>query len=157
SKQAGSGQVEVGQERFHGSPLGDFPDFIQVFLRAPALDCGNSLPLLPPGVDGSSELATPSESGKELPRSKAPAHGSTTQCFSGVGEFLIAAVVAARLDELLGGGEIGGGRFPRILLRFVPSSGFRVPSSKKAGAVKVNVRQEKSHGAALGDFPGFVQ
>jgi len=34
----------------------------------------------------------------------------------GVGEFLVAAVVAASVDELLGGGEISLRRLPRILL-----------------------------------------
>ncbi len=35
--------------------------------------------------------------------------------FLGVGEFFVAAVVAAIVDEFLGGGEIGGGGIPRIL------------------------------------------
>ena len=34
----------------------------------------------------------------------------------GVGEFLVAAVVAAVFDELFGSGKIGGRRIPRILL-----------------------------------------
>ena len=43
----------------------------------------------------------------------------------GVGEFLVAAVVAAGVDEFLGGGEIVLGRLPRIL--FIPRSEFHVP------------------------------
>jgi hypothetical protein len=34
----------------------------------------------------------------------------------GIGEFIIPTVVAAGVAELLGGGEIGVGRFPRIKL-----------------------------------------
>ena len=33
----------------------------------------------------------------------------------GIGEFFVAAVVSTLVDEFLGGGEIGGGRFPWIL------------------------------------------
>ena len=65
----------------------------------------------------------------------------------GVGEFLVAAVVAAGVDEFRGGGEVGGGGGPRILCF----------AEEKAGAVEVEVGQEKFHGAALGDFPRFVQ
>ena len=75
----------------------------------------------------------------------------------GVREFLVTAVVAAVVDEFLGGSEIGGGRFPRILPCFVRTSDFRVPISKQPCSVEVDVGQEKFHRAALGDFPGFVQ
>jgi hypothetical protein len=45
------------------------------------------------------------------------------------------------------GGKIGGGGSPRIL---------RV-AQEEAGAVEMDVGHEEFHGAALGDFPGFVQ
>ena len=77
-----------------------------------------------------------------------------------VGEFLVAAVVAAGVDEFLGGGKIGGGRFPRILLPTVHwrriTDHSRLPP-KQPRPIQVDVGQEKFHGAALGDFPGFVQ
>ena len=47
----------------------------------------------------------------------------------------------------LSGGEIDRGGFPRIFCS----------AEKEAGAIELNVGQEKSHRAALGDFPGFVQ
>jgi hypothetical protein len=34
----------------------------------------------------------------------------------GVGEFFVASVVAAIVDQLLGGSQVGFGRFPRIWL-----------------------------------------
>src|SRR5262245_5658174 len=37
------------------------------------------------------------------------------------------------------------------------SHGYLFLTEEQAGPVKVNVSQEKFHGAALGDFPGFVQ
>jgi hypothetical protein len=46
----------------------------------------------------------------------------------GVGKFLVAAVVAAIVDDFLGGGEIVLGRFPRV--RFL--------AEEEAGAVKVD-------------------
>jgi hypothetical protein len=66
-------------------------------------------------------------------------------CF-GVGEIFVAAVVAAIVDEFLGGGKVGSGGIPRIL-------GF---AEEEAGSVKVNVGHVQPHGTAPGDFPGFV-
>src|SRR5205085_11010687 len=67
----------------------------------------------------------------------------------GVGEFLVAALVAAFVDEFLGSSEIG--------LRANPFLRIFLLAAEEAGAVEVDVGQEKPHGAALGDFPGFVQ
>jgi hypothetical protein len=68
-------------------------------------------------------------------------------CFFGISEFFVAAVVAAIVDEFFGSSKIVLRRFPWI----------RFPSEEEAGAVEVDVGQEKFHGAALGDFPGFVE
>ncbi len=65
----------------------------------------------------------------------------------GILQLLLAPPVAAFLDELARGGEIGGGGSPGIL-RF---------TEEQAGAVEVDVGHEEFHGAALGDFPGFVE
>src|ERR1039458_5372755 len=65
----------------------------------------------------------------------------------GIGEFFVAAMVAAVVDEFLGSGEIVLRRFPRV--RFL--------TEEEAGAVKVDVGQREFHWAAVGDFPGFVQ
>jgi len=65
----------------------------------------------------------------------------------GVGKLFVAAMVAAFINEFLGSGEIVLGRFPRV--RFL--------AEEEAGAVEVDVGHEKFHGAALGDFPGFVE
>src|SRR5687768_11581327 len=54
-----------------------------------------------------------------------------------VGEFFVAAVVAAVADEFLGGGEIVMRGFPRV--RFL--------AEKEAGAVEVDVGQVQPHGA----------
>jgi hypothetical protein len=64
----------------------------------------------------------------------------------GIGEFFVAAVVAAGVDEGFGGGEVGGGGFPGILRL----------AEEEAGAVEADVGLEESHGAAFGDFPSFV-
>src|SRR4051812_19060950 len=68
-------------------------------------------------------------------------------CPLGIGEFFVAAVVAAGVDELLGFGEIGGGRLPRIF-------GF---AKEEPSAVEVNVGQEEPHWAEIGYFTGLVQ
>ncbi len=75
----------------------------------------------------------------------------------GIGEFFVAAVVAAGVDERLGGGEVGGGGFPRIRRLFLHTSAFILHPSEQPGAVKVDVGHEELHRAALGDFPGLVQ
>src|SRR6185295_13846805 len=79
----------------------------------------------------------------------------------------VSAMVAAFFDQLLGRGQIRFWRFPRIwlccfiphaaFLLFTPHSPLRTPHSEQSGSVQVNIRQEQSHRAALGDFPGFVQ
>ena len=62
-------------------------------------------------------------------------------------QLFFAPPVAAFLDELARGGEIGGGGSPGIL-RF---------AEEEAGAVEVDVGHVEFHGAALGDLPGLVQ
>ena len=57
------------------------------------------------------------------------------------------AVVAAVVDEFLGGGEVGLRRFTRV--RFL--------AEEEAGTVEVDVGQVQPHRAALGDVAGFVQ
>jgi hypothetical protein len=65
----------------------------------------------------------------------------------GVGEFFVAAVVAAFVDEFLGGGEVSGGGVPGIVSL----------AEEESGAVEMNVSEEQRHRATGGDFPGFVQ
>jgi len=62
------------------------------------------------------------------------------------GEFFIPPMVAAIVDEFLGRSEVGGGRL----------HGYVAPR-RRGGTVQVDVRHEQPHGAALGDFHGFVQ
>src|SRR5438445_6036993 len=64
-------------------------------------------------------------------------------------QFFVAAVVTARVDEFLGGGE--------VVLRTKPSFRIFLLAEEEAGAMEVDVGQEKFHGAALGDFAGFIQ
>ena len=65
----------------------------------------------------------------------------------GVFELLLAAEVAVFEDEAAGLGE--------VVLGGLPGIGFGV--NEEAGAVEVDVGQVERHGAALGDFPGFVE
>lgn len=67
-------------------------------------------------VEVKPEARPADKSGVKPPQSETLARSSETQGLLGVGEFFVAAVVAAGVDEFLGGGEIGGGGFPRILL-----------------------------------------
>jgi len=62
-------------------------------------------------------------------------------------EFLLPAPVAAFLDQSPRLGEIGMRAFPRI-------QGL---AAEEPCAVEVNVGHVEFHGAALGDFPSFVQ
>ena len=64
-------------------------------------------------------------------------------------------MVAAGVDEFLGGGEIVFGAARCSIQVLVPR--ILGLAEEEAGAVEVDVGHEKSHGAALGDFPGFVQ
>lgn len=65
----------------------------------------------------------------------------------GLFEFFLPASIAALLDQFSCCGKIGGGRIPRV----------RCFAEEEAGAVEVNISHVQPHGAALGDFPGFVQ
>ena len=57
-----------------------------------------------------------------------------------VGEFLVAPVAAASVDEFLGGGEASLGRFPRE----------RLLAEEKTGAVQLDGgREVQPHGAVL--------
>lgn len=65
----------------------------------------------------------------------------------GIFEFFLPAPIATLLDQFSRCGKIGGGRIPRV----------RCFAKEEAGAVEVNISHVQPHGAALGDFPGFVQ
>ena len=64
-----------------------------------------------------------------------------------VGKFFITAMVTTFVNEFLGGGEVVLRGFPRV----------RLLAKEKASAVEVDVGQEEFHGAALGNFPCFIQ
>lgn len=65
----------------------------------------------------------------------------------GVFELFLAAQVAVVDDEAAGLGE--------VVLGGLPGVGFG--AEEEARAVEVDVGQVEGHGAALGDFPGFVE
>ena len=65
----------------------------------------------------------------------------------GVREFLVAAVVATLVDEFPAAARSACG----------DSHGYCCFAEEEPRAVEVDVGQEEFHGAALGDFPGFVQ
>jgi hypothetical protein len=72
---------------------------------------------------------------------------STEDSALGVGEFFVTAVVAAIVNEFLGGGEIILRRFPRV--KFL--------AKEKACAVEVDVRHAQPHRAAQGYVPSFIE
>ena len=80
----------------------------------------------------------------------------TEHGFFGVGEFRVAAMVAAIVDEFLGGGQIVLGRFPRVRFRAEEEAGLPAGCPGQAGAVEVDVGQVQPLMAALGNLPGFV-
>ena len=61
------------------------------------------------------------------------------------------------LDQPAGFGEVGVRGVPRIRRFLNPQSAIPNPQSKEPRPVQVDVGEEEGHGAALGDFPGFVQ
>ena len=66
----------------------------------------------------------------------------------GVGEFFVAAVVAAGFDQLAGCGEVGVG---------AGAPGVRLAGSEEAGAVEEDVGHEKAHGSTGSDLPACLQ